>query len=138
MQPKLLIYIAKAGLCYWGTIEIIYVENRTKEIYMNFVIYDTESISIIKHYDTERGAKAALTRALKSGSMRYMCSFGYGRMKADRVAKLAVASSHDFHTKIDYEVEVTPLMSETGKKVKIRKSAQGGCTDPSTERYWSM
>lgn len=105
---------------------------------MSAVIYDTENVHIIKHYDTLRGAKAALTRARNSGSMRYMCSFGYGRMNADRIAKLDVATSHDFHTKIDYEVEVTPLMSETGKKVKIRKSDEGGCTDPSTERYWSM
>ena len=105
---------------------------------MTAYIYDTESIKIIKRYDTERGAKAALTRARKSGSMRYMTSFGYGRMKADRVAKLDVCTAADFHDKIDYEVEVTPLMSETGKKVKIRKSEQGGCTDPSTERYWSM
>jgi len=103
---------------------------------MKFVIYDTKLIKVIKHYDTERGAKAALTRAQKSGSMRYMCSFGYGRMNADRVANLAVASSHDFHTKIDYEVETKNLMS--GKTIKIRKSDEGGCCDPSTERYWSM
>ena len=105
---------------------------------MTAYIYDTESIKIIKRYDTERGAKAALTRARNSGKMRYMCSFGYGRMNADRVAKLDVCTADDFHNKIDYEVEVTPLMSETGKKVKIRKSDEGGCTDPSTERYWSM
>jgi hypothetical protein len=102
---------------------------------MTAYIYDTENLSIIKRYDTERGAKSALTRARKSGSMRYMCSFGYGRMNADRIAKLDVATPDEFNA-LDYEVEVKNLMS--GKTVKILKSAQGGCTDPSTERYWSM
>lgn len=99
-------------------------------------IYDTESIKIIKRYDSLRGAKAALTRARKSGSMRYMCSFGYGRMKADRIAKLDVCTAKQFHDEIDYEVETKNLMS--GKTIKIRKSDEGSCVDPSTERYWSM
>jgi hypothetical protein len=33
-------------------------------------------------------------------------------------------------------VEVKNLM--TGLPVLIRKDAVGGCTDPSTERYWTM
>ena len=105
---------------------------------MSAVIYDTENVHIIKSYATIGGAKSALTRARNSGSMRYMCSFGYGRLNADRIAKLDVCYSLEFATKIDYDVEVTPLMSETGKTVTIKRSAQGGCTDPSTERYWSM
>jgi hypothetical protein len=36
----------------------------------------------------------------------------------------------------DIEVEVINLLS--GKPVKIRKSQEGGCCDPSTEKYWSM
>ena len=102
---------------------------------MTAYIYDTESLKIIKRYDTMRGAKSALTRARKSGSMKYMTSFGYGRMKADRVAKLDVCTPAEFQ-ELDYEVEVKNLMS--GKTVKILKSDEGGCTDPSTERYWSM
>lgn len=103
---------------------------------MSAVIYDTESIKIIKRYDTLRGAKAALTRARKSGSMRYMCSFGYGRMNADRIAKLDVCTAAQFYDEIDYEVEVKNMMSDG--VVKIRKSDEGSCVDPSTERYWSM
>ena len=103
---------------------------------MSAVIYDTENTHIIKRYDTLGGAKSALTRARNSGSMRYMCSFGYGRMNADRIAKLDVCTSQEFAEKVDYEVEVKNLMS--GKTVKIARSEQGGCTDPSTERYWSM
>ena len=107
------------------------------------VIYDTENTHIIKRYDTERGAKAALTRARNSGKMRYMCSFGYGLMKADRIAKLDVCTLQHFIDEVDYEVEVTPLMAErnedgTMPTIKIRRSEQGGCTDPSTERYWCM
>ena len=102
---------------------------------MTAYIYDTESTKVIKRYDTMRGAKSALTRARKSGSMCYMCSFGYGRMNADRIAKLDVCTPAEFN-ELDYEVEVRNLMS--GKMVKIAKSEEGGCCDPSTERYWSM
>jgi len=103
---------------------------------MSAVIYDTENTHIIKRYDTLRGAKAALTRARNSGKMRYMASFGYGIMKADRIAKLEACTMQHFYDEVDYEVEVKNLMS--GKKIKIARSEQGGCTDPSTERYWSM
>ena len=110
---------------------------------MSAVIYDTVNTHIIKRYDTLRGAKAALTRARNSGKMRYMCSFGYGVMKADRIANLEACTSDHFHNEVDYEVEVTPLMAERDENgnlptVKIRMSDKGGCTDPSTERYWSM
>jgi len=103
---------------------------------MTAVIYDTENVHIIKRYDTLGGAKAALTRARNSGKMRYMASFGYGIMKADRIAKLEVCTMQHFLDEVDYEVEVKNLMS--GAKIKIRMSEKGGCTDPSTERYWSM
>jgi hypothetical protein len=40
-------------------------------------------------------------------------------------------------------VEVVSIMAErnedgTMPTVTLRRSEQGGCTDPSTERYWSM
>ena len=105
---------------------------------MSAVIYDTENTHIIKRYDTLVGAKSALTRARNSGSIRYMGSHGYVRRNADFIAKLDVCTSQEFADKIDYDVEVTPLMSDSGKTVTIKRSAQGGCTDPSTERYWSM
>lgn len=110
---------------------------------MSAVIYDIENTHIIKRYDTLSGAKSALTRARNSGSMRYMCSFGYGRLNADRIAKLDVCTSQHFNEVVDYEVEVYPLMAERDENgnrptVKIRMSEKGGCTDPSTERYWSM
>lgn len=110
---------------------------------MSAVIYDTENTHIIKHYKTLSAAKAALTRASNTGSMRYMASFGYGRMGADRIENLCACTMDYFNDRVDYEVEVRSLMSEPDengnyKTVKIRRSAQGGCTDPSTELYWSM
>lgn len=100
------------------------------------VIYDTENTHIIKRYKTLAAAKSALTRAQKSGSMRYLTSFGYGLMKADRIAKLEACTTQHFYDEVDHEVEVRNIMS--GKMFKIARSEQGGPCDPSTERYWSM
>lgn len=102
---------------------------------MSAVIYHTETKHIYKRYDTERGAKAALTRARKGAGLRYMCSFGYGRLKGEKLDKLAVATMAEFN-ELDGWTTVKNMMS--GKEVKIRESEVGGCTDPSTERYWSM
>lgn len=103
---------------------------------MTAYIYDVDTLHIVKRFKTLRGAKAALTRARKSGSMRYMCSFGYGRMKADRIARLDVTEAGNFHDNVDKKVKVKNLMS--GTEVEINASDRGGCCDPSTERYWSM
>lgn len=102
---------------------------------MTAYIYDTESIKIIKRYDSMRGAKAALTRARNGAGLKYMASFGYGRIKGEGLDKLDVCTPDEFNA-LDYEVEVKNLMS--GKPVKILKSQVGSCVDPSTERYWSM
>lgn len=102
---------------------------------MTAYIYDTENIKIIRRYDTMRGAKAALTRARKGAGLKYMASFGYGRIKGERLDRLDVCTPDEFAA-LDYEIEVRNLMS--GKMVKIKKSDAGSCVDPSTERYWSM
>lgn len=102
---------------------------------MTAYIYDTESIKIIRRYDSMRGAKAALTRARKGAGLKYMASFGYGRIKGERLDRLDVCTPDEFAA-LDYDVEVRNLMS--GKMVKIKKSDVGSCVDPSTERYWSM
>ena len=105
---------------------------------MSAVIYDTENTYILKRYDTLKGAKGALTRARNTGKMRYMGSHGYCLFPKDKINKLEACTVQHFIDEVDYEVEVTPLMSLSGKTIKIKRSAQGGCTDPSTERYWSM
>ncbi len=110
---------------------------------MSAVIYDTENTHIIKSYKSLAAAKGALTRAHNVGSMKYMCSFGYGRIKGERLENLAACTMEYFNTRVDYDVEVTPLMAERDENgnmptVTLKRSEQGGCTDPSTERYWSM
>ncbi len=105
---------------------------------MSAVIYDTENTYILKRYDTLSGAKGALTRARNTGKMRYMGSHGYCLFPKDKIGQLEACTVQHFIDNVDYEVEVTPLMSETGKTIKIKRSERGGCTDPSTERYWAM
>ena len=110
---------------------------------MSAVIYDTENTYILKRYDTLSGAKGALTRARNTGKMRYMGSHGYCLFPKDKIDRLEVCTVQHFIDVVDYEVEVTPLMAERDENgnlptIKIKRSAQGGCTDPSTERYWSM
>jgi len=85
---------------------------------MGYVIYDKENITIKDSFSTERGAKISFTRK------------GYD------VAKYAITTHKDFYDNVDKEVEVKNLMN--GQVVKIRSSRKGTCTDPSTERYWSM
>ena len=103
---------------------------------MSAVIYDSRYTKIVKRYKTLAAAKAALTRAHNNGSMRVMCYFGYGRIKGDDLEHLVACTTDYFVNHVDYEVEVKNLMS--GGTVKIRKSDEGSCVDPSTERYWSM
>lgn len=110
---------------------------------MSAVLYYEDSAKIIKRYKTMAAAKGALTRATNSGKMRILTSFGYGLIREKDIARLAVCTAEYFATKVDYEVEVCSLMSEpdeNGKRkmVKILRSEEGSCVDPSTERYWSM
>ncbi len=110
---------------------------------MSAVIYYKDLGKIVNRYATLRGAKGALTRARNSGKMRYMCSFGYGLLREKDIARLAVCTTEYFNEKVDYDVQVESLMSERDengnkKLVTIKRSETGGCTDPSTERYWSM
>ena len=109
---------------------------------MTAYIYDTESLKIINRYKTMRGAKAALTRARNGGGLKYMASFGYGRIKGERLDRLDVCTPDEFDA-LDYDVEVKVLMGEKDEHgnlptTTIKKSEVGGPCDPSTERYWCM
>lgn len=103
---------------------------------MSAIIYYEDTGKIVKQYNTYRGAKAALTRARNSGKMRYMSSFGYGLLREKDIDRLAVCTLEYFNKQVDYDVLVTSLMGD--KDVTIKRSERGGCTDPSTERYWAM
>jgi len=110
---------------------------------MSAVMYYENSGKIVKRFATLRGAKGALTRARNSGEMYIQTSFGRGRIREKDIANLAVCTTEYFNKNVDYDVQVESLMSErdeNGNKkfVTIKRSEEGGCTDPSTERYWSM
>ena len=82
-----------------------------------------------KSYDTLAGARRGATTKNKR-EVKYAAKFGY------KITRMWAAMSSDTFREEDVMVETHNLMS--GKKVMIRKSEQGSCTDPSTERYWSM
>ncbi len=83
---------------------------------MKYIIHN--DFHIIKTYDTEQGAKSALTRKWK------------------REYPNAIIMSQDDFDAQEPRVQVRNLMN--GKIVELPKSQVGGCCDPSTERYWSM
>lgn len=99
---------------------------------MSAFIYFEDSAHIINSYKTMAAAKAALTRARNKGKGKFNRRI-YGEKDLNR---MAVCTSDYFNRKVDYDVIVKSLMG--GQDVTIRRSEQGGCTDPSTERYWSM
>lgn len=110
---------------------------------MSAVIYYEDTGKIVKRYSTYKGAKTALTRARNSGKMGIQTSFGKGRIREKDIDRLAVCTGEYFNKKVDYNVEVVSIMAErkadgTMPTVTIRRSEEGGCTDPSTERYWTM
>lgn len=83
----------------------------------HYVVRQSNPFYIVKRYNTLRGARVGLAAFLRK-SKDYM-----------------IVSKLDFD-KNDVIVTVKNLVS--GKPVQIRKSEQGTCCDPSTERYWSM
>lgn len=85
---------------------------------------DSHHIPLGKTYKSLSAAKGAMTRAkTHAGGPKYPAG------------EFAAMTLEDFRM-ADTEITVKSLMN--GKEVKIRKSERGGCTDPSTERYWSM
>lgn len=110
---------------------------------MSAVIYNESSTHIYKHYKTMAAAKAALTRAHNRGQMTIQTSFGKGIIRGEKLEALAVCTMEYFNSRVDYDVEVVSIMAErnedgTMPTVTIKRSAEGSCIDPSTERYWSM
>jgi hypothetical protein len=72
-------------------------------------------------FDTERAARAGLTRAVNKGDV----------VRED----FAIAEYSDFYTRIEKTVTVKNLMS--GQPVVQPINTPRSC-DPSTELYWSM
>lgn len=95
---------------------------------MSYVIYKPATWRIFKFpsgktavYDSDRQAKAQFTKLVNTGVI-----------KADEWS----VDTYDNYRNNEPTVTVKSLMN--GAAVTIRMSDQGGCCDPSTERYWSM
>jgi len=82
------------------------------------MIVKTETLHVVKRYKNKAAAKGALTRSETMHQDKY-----------------SVMTIEEFNA-ANILVTVKSLMG--GKEVQIRKSDVGGCTDPSTNRYWSM
>ena len=104
---------------------------------MTACIFERDIVRIVKRYKTMGAAKAALTRAIKTGHMVKQTSFGKGRYKAEEIAKMEVGTVEYFNENVDGWTTTKSIMGD-GRELPIRKSDKGGCTDPGTERYWSM
>lgn len=93
------------------------------------LIYNTKTQNTVREYgaprifESKRGAAIALAAILRR------------QVTANRDDYLII-TPNEFLEKYDPMVETTNLMS--GKKVMIRQSEKGSCTDVGTERYWAM
>jgi len=94
---------------------------------MAFVVYDTETTKIYSrtrynnYHDTEKGAKAALTRLVNK--------------TPELSGKLGIANATDFHDHIERQVYRTNLMS---KEQYLEPYNTPSYCSPSSESYWSM
>ena len=98
---------------------------------MSYAIVDMSTKHIARkncadlRYASERGAKSACTRMNKA-------------MPAP-VARFVVMTVEMFHRYLDPMVVVYNHITGDGKTpIYIHRSQEGGCCDPSTERYHSM
>lgn len=114
-----------------------------------FVVYDVETKHVMSRHPTSRGAlisvaaqRKRLVRRAEKLSNLYKETTKQRKSRltqaCEQAKKLFVSTLEDFNTKIDEEVEVLVTIGGPPRKVKIRKSEQGGCCDPSTETYWTM
>lgn len=96
-------------------------------------------------YATEGAAKAAITRIVKKANARYeelMASpYTWDHEKAARVMSntkdLSIAESTDYHENIEQFEWVTPMMSKSGKKIRISVNTPN-YMNPACESYWTM
>lgn len=87
---------------------------------MGYVVYHDRTKSLIRWFNSERGAKISCTAMNKNaGKPAY-----------------AVMEERAFDKAHNQLVTVKNMMS--GKEVQIKQQDVGGPCDPSTERYWSM
>lgn len=114
---------------------------------MAYVIYREDNTAIVevtryrpyrvtRSYKTMAAAKAALTRMSKV-VQKDMSTYS---MLDDPQFIYGIAELEHYHKRIERQVTRTGIAPGSGKEITLTMSinAVGGCTDPFTERYWSM
>ncbi len=94
------------------------------------VIFNPTTMQVMKHYKTMAAAKGAATRLGLTDEAKVE-----KRLKGGHVSECRVATITEYR---ELNVDVTVYSLMNGAPCVLRKSDVGGCTDPSTERYWSM
>lgn len=114
---------------------------------MSYVIYRKASTAIVEvtryrpykvtsSYKTMAAAKAALTRMSKAAQ----ADLSKYNIDNDPQFIYAIAEREHYCKRIERQVTRTGIAPGSGKEITLTMSVNevGGCTDPFTERYWSM
>lgn len=114
---------------------------------MAYVIYREDTTAIVEvtryrpyrvtsSYKTMAAARAAITRMTKA-AQKDMSTYNIDK---DPQFIYGIAEVDHYHKRIERQVTRTGIAPGSGKEITITMSinAVGGCTDPFTERYWSM
>ena len=111
---------------------VIYREDTTEIV--GFVNY--RPYRVTRSYKTMAAARAALTRMSKA-AQRDLSTYNIDK---DPQFIYAIAEAEHYHNRIERQVTRTGVTPGSGKEITITMSVNdvGGCTDPFTERYWSM
>jgi hypothetical protein len=94
---------------------------------MTYLAYNNETLKIEAHCETLAGAKRSATKANKRNAAREYPHAG-----------TIVAGTREEYAAADVMVETYNMLNPSAGKIMIRKSQQGGCCDPATERYHTM
>lgn len=114
---------------------------------MSYVIYRKASTAIVEvtryrpykvtsSYKSLAAAKAALTRMSKAAQ----ADLSKYNIDNDPQFIYAIAEAEHYFQNIEKQVTRTGIAPGSGKEITLTMSVNevGGCTDPFTERYWSM
>ena len=112
-----------------------------------YVIYREDTTEIVEvtryrpykvtsSYKGMRAARAAITR-MSRAVQKDMSTYTIDK---DPQFIYGIAEVEHYHNRIERQVTRTGIAPGSGKEITLTMSinAVGGCTDPFTERYWSM
>lgn len=120
---------------------------------MAYVLYNQNEVGtphVLKRYETRKGALIGMRASNKNAGwqrrtltsngiyLQEWCVKKDGAGTTYEYAPYVIA--HEVHFDAKYgRNELVPVVSlMSGATVMIPQKDRGGCTDPSTERYWSM